>query len=341
MKTKKLFLTIIIINFIIINSSFGQDGYVQKNSLKENELNGKVKFVKQILYDGVIKFGKVYKSTIEDLQDWEYNKKGNLVIKNSYYSSDGNLLSRVKYDYDLSGNLTEINVYDENGDLGTSITYGYDKNDFLNLRKTYYKGNIISFQKYINDEFGNTLMESTYKANGSLKDKWEYSYDEFENEIESVYYDSNNSVQDRFLKSFKYNNQGQIIEKERKRERIEYTYDLNGNIINSKYFDEDGNYDGEHSITYDDSNNEIETTSIDKFGKIETISEQKFDVNGNLIERNTYLKDKSSLPISWVKYQYDNYNNWIKETSFIKAKKYNSFNKDRIRYIERYITYFN
>ena len=106
----------------------------KKNDLTEENLKGKVKSIKETLYEAVDKFGQIEKGNV--LYDaftfpfTIYDEKGNNIEEN-HYDSDGRLSYKYTYKYDEKGNTIEQNIYYHGSRPAEnySYKYEYDKNN--------------------------------------------------------------------------------------------------------------------------------------------------------------------------------------------------------------------
>lgn len=198
--------------------SLKQDSIAKiKNDLSEIGLIGKVKTLTETSFYAVDKFGKIQKKDIRFKIILLFNKIGNKIEENWYWS-DGSLHKKVTYKYDNKGNKTEENTYDSDGGLDYKGIYKYDD-----------KGNIIE--------------ENTYNSDGSLFLKTTYKYDGKGNKTEENSYDSDGSFD--FKSTFKYDNKGNIIERNLynsdgssylKKYTFKYEYDEIGNRLKKTTF---------------------------------------------------------------------------------------------------------
>ena len=165
----------------------------KKNDLTEENLKGKVKSIKETLYEAVDKFGQIEKGNV--LYDaftfpfTIYDEKGNNIEEN-HYDSDGRLSYKYIYKYDKKGNNIEENHYDSDGRLDSKYIYKYD-------------------------EKGNKIEENRYDSNGRLSQKTTYKYDEKGNTIEKNDYDSDGRPAENYSYKYEYdknNNWTQRIE---------------------------------------------------------------------------------------------------------------------------------
>ena len=141
---KKIILATLSVLYLV---SYGQleKKSEKKNDLTEENLKGKVKSIKETLYEAVDKFGQIEKGDVlvdssavytDDGHFKIYNEKGNKIEEN-YYNSNGRLYSKTTYKYDEKGNIIEENHYDSNGRLDSKYTYEYDKNNNWTQRIEY------------------------------------------------------------------------------------------------------------------------------------------------------------------------------------------------------------
>ena len=104
----------------------------KENDLEKKNLKGNVKYVREILFTTIDKFGEISKGDIEsDNNSYTlYNNKGNKIELN-VYNSDGSLDYKYTYKYDDKGNKIEWNVYNSDGSLNYKETskYVYDSNN--------------------------------------------------------------------------------------------------------------------------------------------------------------------------------------------------------------------
>src|SRR5258705_1991052 len=110
-----------------------------KNDLKDDNLNGKVKLIKETAYDVVEKFGKIEKAEKSVSFNSLYDDKGNR-IETNWYKPDGSLDEKTSYKQDEKGNLIEEICYKSDGSLKSKITPKYDE-----------KGNLIERSEYKTD----------------------------------------------------------------------------------------------------------------------------------------------------------------------------------------------
>ena len=174
----------------------------KKNDLTEENLKGKVKSIKETLYEAVDKFGQIEKGNWFNNYFTIYDKKGNIIEENDY-DSDGSLNSKTTYKYDEKGNKIEENDYDSDGRLSYKYTYKYDEKGNI-IEENHYDsdGRLRSKYTYKYDKKGNMIEANFYNSDGSLSFKFTYKYDEKGNMIEVTYYDSDGSL--NYKTTYKY-----------------------------------------------------------------------------------------------------------------------------------------
>ena len=183
----------------------------KKNDLTEENLKGKVKSIKETLYEAVDKFGQIEKGDVLNNYFNIYNEKGNKIEENRY-DSDGSLYFKDTYKYDEKGNKIEENRYNSDGSLYSKTTYKYDE-----------KGNMIEDNFYDSDD-GSFIYKNTYK------------YDEKGNKIEEYHYDEDGKF--IYKNTYKYDEKGNIIE-----EKIYHSDGRFGNTYTYKYeYDKNNNW---------------------------------------------------------------------------------------------------
>lgn len=244
----------------------------QKNDWQKENLRGRVKSVRYVEYNAMIKNGNIVKGDIlfSEFSD-EY-----LVIE---HRQETNYLIL----FNINGNITKKNHYKPNGSIHSQYSYKYDN-----------RGNKIE-EHFREDDYFRINYYSFNSKNQLIRFKGGQ-------EVHTISYDDINKTsiekqQNGDYRVFKkYNNDGKIIEE------IEwddynkiisstfYKYDNKGNNI-EKYVIEDPHILSYKDIfEYDHNNNPIEETRIkvDFEGVTDTHKENyiyKYDEYGNWIQR--------------------------------------------------------
>lgn len=177
----------------------GEENYREVYKYNENNVVNEVKYY----------FSKIYNSK----QTFEYDKKGNLILQNSFegpkeqftyryvfendeknnlkkmssYSSDGKLLSYRLYNNDLHPNTKIINSYNSNSILETIMINRFDRNENIIDIEELDKDSILFDRTNMEYDKNNNIVE--YKSFSSFYEsltKYNYKYDKNKNWIEKI-----------------------------------------------------------------------------------------------------------------------------------------------------------
>lgn len=266
----------------------------QKNALKEMDLNGKVKSLKKITYNAVMKFGKIEKVNIQtqdqarlfysefdfisyyngDYYEIFFNQNGNIVEKN-FYNQDSSLITKMIYEYNDKGNLIRRNNYDSDGSLNKILICKNDNNGNIIEQSSFFPDSSGGVKKlfFKRDSKGNIIKKEKFDSNGNITEKYTFKYDSTGNIIAGEKYISEDSLKTKWQNQF----------------------DEKGNIVNWNWIE----YKSDSTV----------------YNKI-TIK-YKYNNKSDIIEEShNRLKNGS-----WIfKYHYDKKRNWIKETTFLDDK---------------------
>jgi len=182
----------------------------KKNDLKKANLFGKVKFVKEINYEAVEKFGEIVEGYTLHTYESTYDEKGNLIkwcresetflegiICTEYnvdekgnqigitYNSQNNIKYKLVRNYDSNGKEIESNSYDKNNNLTTKVKSELDKNGNAIKDRMYNSyGNLESVTERKFDKNGNCIEAISKTNTDVIFQKWEEQmYDKFNNLI--------------------------------------------------------------------------------------------------------------------------------------------------------------
>lgn len=240
-----------------------------KNDLKENNLYGKVKSVKQFAAES---------KTEPSVFNKFYNPNGKL---NKIFQSNKDFTTTTTFEYNRDGKKTVENI--------NTIFQGHP-----------------SFHKFTfeYDDKGNIILEKVYNCNPHLKIEHsiEHIYNSSNIQTEEIEYDDKN-IKTRISK-FQYDDSGNLIEEKWYDSKglnsiITSEYDKNGNITTRKviYPDASKGTSVTYNFKYDKYNNEIyeEALSSDKPTFI-TYS-YEYDNQGNWIKR-IEIDDNNSKKIT-------------------------------------------
>lgn len=186
----KIFL--ILLSFFLVQVSVGQE------ISKPDILKFKIKSITTIDSDGKIKYTEFY------------NEKGNFVKQGSLNENKQFQVDRELF-YNDSSQVIEERTYTSNGEINSTTKYYYnDKNQ-------------LSKKEYI--QFG--LVSAT----------WTFDYDDKGNKISET---QTSGTMGNSVTKYKYDDKGFLIQEDKsnntigKEERVNYKYDFNGNIIEKK-----------------------------------------------------------------------------------------------------------
>lgn len=229
------------------------------------------------------------------------------------YGDDGSLLSEMEYDsdghekeyttYDHDGNKMPQYSYDKVGDRRRYEEWNYDENENCLLYTVYYVDEANNYEIV-------TQRECTYDSNGNMLTEYYVSEESYISE-----------------------------ESEWKRT---YSYDLQGNLVLTSYFDADGelcrtdetSYDAEGNVlsetttNYDSETPEINTNiherdpngnllrviRYDNDEKIQELTEYTYDSNGNRTSATQYDDDGNIQELT--KYTYDSNGNRLQVDTY-------------------------
>lgn len=237
------------------------------NNRAKNDLNGKIKSVKESYYragntEGDFKLRSINETT--------FNKEGN---KTSYiqYTSDGDTISKQLYTYDDKNNLIEDNLYNSYGGLSSNTTYKYDSKGNRVEEILFEEGYSPSKESYKYDDRNNIIEKKQYNPEGICWNKIRYKYDETGKMVEENHLAPDDAHIEKKL----------------------YKYDDNGNVIEVQSLSSLNRSHNYKTLSmYDDKNNLIEYSYIQdgNSAPFKTTYSYEFDEPGNWI-KSTEFKD--------------------------------------------------
>jgi len=268
---KQSILTLII---IFLSSSFIH-GQVNKNTLAEMKISGKVKSVIDKRYNPILKSGEAQKGKLISTTFYTFNDAGNQIEKTIEEMDESNqkVITKTTYKYNTDGNIIESNTM-QGGKLTDKNIYKYNEKGYLTEYFVYNPdGSISNRFVYKNDANGNRVEEVQYLSDGSSMGKYTYKYDDKGNKIEWNSYNQDGSL---FSKTyFKYDGKGNMVE--------------NGSYMNGKV-------SNKYTVKYDSNGNIIEQINYDDSGKpyMKRINKYNFDTNSNWTRNIEYFNDNPS-----------------------------------------------
>ncbi len=268
----------------------------ETNVILNFEFTGNSYFVKTYEYDSnnnMTKESQYYSGTISSWTDYFYDSDQNL-IDSKYYLSNGTLVDRNVYEYDLDNKLIKRTRRYGGGVIVTD--YSYDSNDRLIEESKYGEKITYSYDSQgnlIEKIWINTLNQEVKKRNIYEYDssnnlvKWTFDDNTEVTRVHTYEYDSSNNLT-KYI--FYFNNQEYEIHT--------YYYDIENNLIEyeREYKDENCTIQCYVRYTYEyDSDNKLVKTSLYESDIIINFTKYNFDSNNNLIEEVRYEYQKGKI----------------------------------------------
>lgn len=207
----------------------------KKDYLEKENLNGKVKSIKEIEYTAAIKGDKIEKEQRNKMQFSRYDKEGKKV-EEEFYKPDGKLNVKHTHKYDEKGNLAAIEAeWADFAGLFTGLNiYTYDDKGNLIGEETYDSEKFI----YTYDDKGN-MVERSQLFDDDKRERTLYKYDEEGNRVGAYVYDSDQVLQ--FEATYEYDKKGNLVKEIRNHGHYtleieyQYEYDSYGNWVRKIY----------------------------------------------------------------------------------------------------------
>lgn len=278
-----------------------QDNLVKGNEnnleqLKESEVIevGKQEFIRKSM--------EVYYG-LEFSSRYEYNKSGK-IVKELRRDVDGNLWILSEWEYDANGNCLEYKYYEKVDTIFRRTVYEYDgEGKLLGYKEYDREGNIVEYKVCVYNKSENLFLEEIYDKEGKLEHSYKYTYDKDGNSLEREHY----SVSLETIYYGKWCEEKEIYIDyysitDRADEEIDWEhyieYNEHGDMISEKTVYSNGYvlYGQNYEYIYDKNGNILERKSIDGEGNIENFYyEYKYDEYGNKISEIMYEEDGSVI----------------------------------------------
>jgi len=257
----------ILILWILFNSCNSE--IVSENDLKEMNLHGNVKSLKELSYTAIIEFGEIKKGVKGRENPWNkdgyiiFNNSGNKIIEYTYTAEDFPNTSRV-FKYGVNGEITEMNWYAQDSILLNKWVYKYDNEGNMVEENSIQSGDSLSTKTtYKYNEKGYVVEENFYASDGSHGSKRTFRYNLKGNNVEEICYDKDGNFDEKFI--YKYDRNGNKIKfscyivYETLNREATYKYDNKDNIAEWSYHESYDNYNKKHTYkyTFDKQNNWI------------------------------------------------------------------------------------
>lgn len=184
-------------------------------------------------------------------------------IRSNFGEHTGELNHKKRYVFSSRGNLIEESEYNSSGLRIKNVFNSYDSaGNLIEATEYNHSGDSIWKTLYKYDSMGNMIEEARYNSDGSLGWKQLLRYNSAGNVIKTTHYFDGKLYEECL---YRYNPEGVRIYAEH-------------NMINV----------AKSIILYDSNGNEIESAWFDYYDPMGHKSYSKYDLNGNLIERQDY-----------------------------------------------------
>lgn len=275
MNSKHLKLTLSVFYILVTFTILGQEkpnGIFVPLNWKEANLKGKVKSIKE--KGGGLKndfVGDAYNPknyTYQAPQKLNFDQEGKLTKKESFFEYEPDKLSRETfYKYNTQNQIIEVSIPKDE----TKIFFEYNNGNLSKKRECLFIDNKCELEHIVNyTTKGNTIEKNQDSPENSLIRKDIYVYN------------TNKQL-------IKYNHTLTIKQGDssyNRYEKVTYDYDQKGNLI-KEITSESGNWDVTEIYKYDENGNVIEKKSFNPEGEILTDIKYiyKFDSQGNWTHR--------------------------------------------------------
>ncbi|MCX6290278.1 MAG: hypothetical protein NT126_00765 [Bacteroidetes bacterium] len=165
------------------------------------------------------------------------------------------------------------------------------------------------------DASGNVLMESKFDSSGELEEKNSYSYESHGKVTEHILLFAMEDMTEKRL--FRRDDKGRLLEEikyygDDSGERTTFVYDEKDQLIERKYYDEEGEFQYVENFIYDEKGSLVEHGKVNNEGKSEgrhafahnhgdhTILENEFGTDGSLASKTLYTVDDAGRELSAV-----------------------------------------
>ncbi len=250
-----------------------------------------------------------------------------VVVKETFYESDGSMDYCYEYEYDSAGNKVKCTPYHSDGTNGYWNEYEYDSAGNM-VKDIQYLDNdrVARWSEWKYDNMGNKVMWINYKSDGSIEDGYGYEYDSAGNKVKSISFGPNVRVD--YWEEYEYDSAGRKVMYIRYFSNgtvphwEEYEYDDTGKLINeTRYNDSINFYWTEYE--YDSAGNRTKSVTYRKSDGT-VYGENEYDSAGNITKDIRYDADGSISYIFegeyskdyWEEYEYDSAGNMTKKIEY-------------------------
>ena len=269
----------IVITLILIISLLSCESKKElNNDLKELNIHGEVKQIKNQYYGAKESFGEIEKGEFGGVLIKIFNDDGNQ-IEEKNYNPDGSVNHKIIFKYDNKGLKTEKRPYNKDGNPFNYYKYSYNTfNQIISeIWFDYSNNEIVQKKTFEYDEKGNLVTQTVYSPD-NISAISKYNYDDLGRKFEYNYYDRNGLL--KWIRKYNYDDSNRLLEnisidsysKEMTR-KTGYKYDAFGNV------NEESKYNSDSSL------------------KERTVFEYYYDKNNNWTKKITY---KNEVPKSII-----------------------------------------
>lgn len=271
-----------------------------KTSWEEDNLHGKVKTCKVIVYQALVKFGEIQKREMDNYTRVDHPLQYEMpLVTVTKYNEDGMCEYIEGYDYDM--------------DIKTKTVYNFDGTKLIDWREYGEDGELNYEDKIVYDEESGKIKETFYTIRlryyqASYHFLYSYDGDGITN-IVSIF---NDTASDR--------TQVKDIKKHGKIES-QIRYDSIGNVISIMNFNNKEKLIFEKNFEYNDSTSYAYNKNMDLILKTEPGYDEDYDYDylqivDTLVTTPIESVRKKTVQEYRFEYEYDKHNNWIKRITY-------------------------
>lgn len=171
----------------------------------------------------------------------------------------------------------------------------------------------LESETVINSE-GNVLSESKFDADGEPEEKNSYRYEAHGKPVEHILHLIAEDMTEKRI--FNRDEKGRLLEEikyygDDTGERTTFVYDEKDNLVERKYFDEEGDFQAHETFSYNKDGSLLEHKKTNKEGKIEehrsfinnddrTIEQHEYNDDGSLSSKTIFKFDEAGKEISSI-----------------------------------------
>jgi hypothetical protein len=204
----------------------------------------------------------------------------------AYYKNSTQVEAIYRYNYDSRGNLSELTLYSDIGNVLEKTIYSYNSSGFLSQETFFEAGNtFVSRSEYETNLELNTITETEYSTNNNPIAKRVYHYSDLE---------AGNIIKREVFK------QGDKLFY-----RVDVVYNDEGEIDKEDFFSSSGNLAYQFNYKYDVNGNNTEKT---KYSPTRVVLQRLTNVYTQVgLERGITEHDRKGRLVSSVQFEYKNF----------------------------------